>query len=89
LRSLEVSLGRCLNGLGLGQVALRLGQRGFERPGIDLKQQISLFNEAPLLVIPLQQVAGHSRPDIGVVRSIQRTDPLLDDRDIGFDDISD
>jgi len=75
--------------LGLGELRLvlrefRLGliQRGLERARINLKQQIALRDLAALRVVLRQQVAGDLRADLRVHVSIQRADPLLEDRHI-------
>jgi hypothetical protein len=58
------------NALHLGELALGLRQSGLERSRIDLKKQVTLFDVRSLLIVPLLQITGHSRPDIGILRSI-------------------
>ena len=66
---------------GFGEARLRLAERRFERPAIDLEQQLALPDERAFPIGAAHQVAGHLRPDLGVDEAVERGDPFTGNRD--------
>jgi|GEM_PF-5212181 hypothetical protein len=64
---------------GLFQLAGRLVENGFERPGVDLEKKLAFFNQRPVLVILRNKIAADLGHDVGIDQAGKHTDPLAND----------
>src|SRR3954464_4247410 len=62
--------------------SLGLSERSLERPRIDLKKNITLFNQTAFLVIARDNVALHLGVDVGVDKTIEGRNPFENARHI-------
>ena len=49
---------------------------------IDLEEDVALFHERTFLVIALEQVAGYSCSNLGILRTIESADPFAINRHV-------
>ena len=75
-------LRRELHRLSLPELALRLGKCRLKWPRIDLEEDVALFHERTFLVIALEQVAGYSCSNLGILRTIESADPFAINRHV-------
>ena len=82
LAAFSLRLRRELHRLSLPELTLRLGKCGLKWPRVDLEEDVALFHERTFLVIALEQVAGYSCSNVGVLRTIESADPFAINRHV-------
>ena len=77
LPALQIGLGVGEIGAGLGEVRLRLRQRGLEWPAVDGEEQVALLYQLPVLEVYRVEIAGHASPHLDGIDRDEAADVLV------------
>ncbi len=80
--SFPFSDGGKFDSFALLQLAFCLSQRGFGRPWVDFEKKGVFLNQRAFTVIALDQVTGYPCANLGVLRTVDGSDPFAINRNV-------
>jgi hypothetical protein len=84
--TLDVQLGIGHLRLSLRQLSFGLIKHGLKGPGIDLKEELTLFDECAFAIVLANQVTAHLRLNLRVDVAFESSNPLALNRHIFLND---
>src|ERR1700678_32879 len=87
--TVHVDYGQAELRIGLRELPFRLIEYGLKRAMVNFKQHLVLMNERPLPIVLFDQIARYLRLKLRICESIERGDPIANDRNIFFDNCYD